>query len=119
MAVGGVSSKPTGQREMDGHSRRLGDHYQEGVSGGQSRDHSCSDTSVHTHLTGQTMYFGVLGLSTAPSPEKNSHSRGSHQQSAVTPRPYGFTYQEALELMKRCRGTAWSRFSLPGGGEAS
>lgn len=33
---------PTAQGEMDGHSRGLRDHSQQGMSKGQSLDHSCS-----------------------------------------------------------------------------
>lgn len=61
-----------GRGEMDRHSRRRegGGHYQQGVSGGQSRDHSCSPQICVAHVPGQTVFTGAQpsGLSIVLSP---------------------------------------------------
>lgn len=49
----------TGRGEMDGHSRRPGGRVQQGVSGSQSRAHSCSRHICTAHVTGQTACAGL------------------------------------------------------------
>ena len=75
-AAGGASSKPAGWREMDGHSRRLGDP---GWGGEQrrSRDCSCPDTPVRASHQADTGRGGPSPwVGHRPSPKKNGHSTG-------------------------------------------